>query len=342
MAYNYDPDAKKDDGSCETCFDGVKNGNEVGIDCGTSCLNTCWLIVQGPTTNNLHSVHFIDKNTGWISGQSGALFKTTNGGSSWTDMSQSIDWKMEHIFFLDQSNGWAIASDIDSTYLINTSDGGINWNIILRNGYYYFSDVEFVTASTGYALAQFGTLSSMQGSVVYKTTDGGSSWEMDTMNTAYVSLFAVDANRVWLSGDDGSINYTLDAAVTWNLTSGGTSMILTDIFIYGNTAVAVANQGNVISYSSNGGTGWDTYFVWDVQVYQSVYLTSAKDCWAVGDYPFNFEEGVIMYSNDGGVSWVHQYPETQTVSNRLTDIYFPDPSHGWIVGYNGSIIRRGY
>ncbi len=33
-AHNYNPDANSDDGSCETCTDGVQNGDETGVDCG--------------------------------------------------------------------------------------------------------------------------------------------------------------------------------------------------------------------------------------------------------------------------------------------------------------------
>ena len=348
-AHNYDSEAKKDDGSCETCADGVQNGDETGVDCGGKCINSCgntfqgWKTFQGPTTKDLYSAHFLDKNTGWISGDNGALYKTTSGGASWTDLSLATDRRIAHIDFVDISNGWAIASDWDSTSLMNTTDGGISWNTILTGDYYFFSDVEFLSTSTGYAVASFGLLSSFQGTVVYKTTDGGASWESDTLNgVTMVTLFAVSANEVWMSGDNGSIWYTLDGALTWEPESGGTSMVLNDIFIYGNTGVAVANQGNVISYSSDGGGNWDTYFVWDVQDYRSVYVINADECYAVGVYPYNFEQGVIMYSNDGGATWEHQFPETNTVSEELHDIYFADATHGWIVGFNGTIFRVGY
>ncbi len=37
-AHNYNPDATQDDGSCETCSDGIMNGDETDVDCGgTNC-----------------------------------------------------------------------------------------------------------------------------------------------------------------------------------------------------------------------------------------------------------------------------------------------------------------
>ena len=39
------------------------------------------------TTGILHSVDFIDSNTGWVDGG----FKTTNGGATWTSLNNSAD-----------------------------------------------------------------------------------------------------------------------------------------------------------------------------------------------------------------------------------------------------------
>jgi photosystem II stability/assembly factor-like uncharacterized protein/Leucine-rich repeat (LRR) protein len=41
QAHNYDPQATVDDGSCETCTDGIQNGDETGIDCGGSLCGPC-------------------------------------------------------------------------------------------------------------------------------------------------------------------------------------------------------------------------------------------------------------------------------------------------------------
>ncbi|MEE9438944.1 MAG: nidogen-like domain-containing protein [Saprospiraceae bacterium] len=40
-AHNYDEDANTNDGSCETCSDGLQNGDETGIDCGGTLCASC-------------------------------------------------------------------------------------------------------------------------------------------------------------------------------------------------------------------------------------------------------------------------------------------------------------
>ena len=43
FSHNYNPNATHDDGSCETCSDGLKNGDEVDVDCGGVLCNSCFL-----------------------------------------------------------------------------------------------------------------------------------------------------------------------------------------------------------------------------------------------------------------------------------------------------------
>jgi surface protein len=40
-AHNYNPAATQDDGSCETCSDGIQNGDETGVDCGGLLCGPC-------------------------------------------------------------------------------------------------------------------------------------------------------------------------------------------------------------------------------------------------------------------------------------------------------------
>ncbi|MEM7575512.1 MAG: M12 family metallo-peptidase, partial [Bacteroidota bacterium] len=52
-AHNYDPTANNDDGSCETCSDGIQNGDETGIDCGGSLCGPC--LIPGCTDPAAHN-----------------------------------------------------------------------------------------------------------------------------------------------------------------------------------------------------------------------------------------------------------------------------------------------
>ncbi|MEM7575827.1 MAG: dockerin type I domain-containing protein, partial [Bacteroidota bacterium] len=53
VAHNYNPAATVDDGSCETCSDGIQNGDETGVDCGGSLCGPC--LIPGCTDPVAHN-----------------------------------------------------------------------------------------------------------------------------------------------------------------------------------------------------------------------------------------------------------------------------------------------
>ena len=60
-AHNYDPLATNDDGSCETCTDGILNGDETSIDCGGILCEPCTVLGGDcPNTLNLNGLTITD------------------------------------------------------------------------------------------------------------------------------------------------------------------------------------------------------------------------------------------------------------------------------------------
>ena len=53
-AHNYDPAATVDDGSCETCTDGILNGDETDVDCGGALCDAC-VVIPGCTDPDAHN-----------------------------------------------------------------------------------------------------------------------------------------------------------------------------------------------------------------------------------------------------------------------------------------------
>ncbi|HSD64779.1 MAG TPA: YCF48-related protein, partial [Ignavibacteriaceae bacterium] len=130
--------------------------------------------------------------TGFDTSANNAIFKTTDGGISWTEIPVTEGLIGGRIQFIDENIGW-----IESFGLYKTTDGGYNWEMQVPSLYDFF----FINENLGWYI---------NNNQIYRSTDGGQSWESQnsgTNNTLY-TLFFIDQNNGWVSGDIGTILYT--------------------------------------------------------------------------------------------------------------------------------------
>ena len=77
----------------------------------------------------LHSIYFIDGNTGWTVGGSSAssfagILRTTNGGEEWMEQGNDPLIILNDLFFIDENNGWTVG---DSGLILYTVNGGVSF-----------------------------------------------------------------------------------------------------------------------------------------------------------------------------------------------------------------------
>ncbi len=156
-----------------------------------------------PTVQNLDAVSAIDSLTAIVgegesasSGRIAArLFKTVDGGRSWSMVYQGgLGAWWNGIAMTSRHTGYAI-SDAPQNQMrflvVKTTDGGDTWNELpnapISNGDFGWTrSVYFVNTLVGF----FGGASNGN---LYKTTDGGATWELESTGGGYVgSVFFYD------------------------------------------------------------------------------------------------------------------------------------------------------
>jgi len=140
---------------------------------------------------------------GGLSGGSGVLFRSTNGGEVWSAVTLG-NYPVQaiiNITFFDSLSG-AIAGAFGRIY--RTSDGGITWYQYSNTGTYevlsaFFTDINNCTAvgPNGY---------------IAKTTDGGVTWKRQISNTQFRlrDVAFIDQNHGFITGDNGLVLGTND------------------------------------------------------------------------------------------------------------------------------------
>jgi len=161
------------------------------------------------------------------------------------------------------------------------------------------------------------------------------------------SVACLDTNKLWISGNHGTIYFSGDGGATWNKQETGVEVLLGDIaFVNKDEGWAVGVAGTVM-HTADGGKTWkpqtsgtekdlvDVYFLdaqhgWAVGEFGTIIHTADGGGWAVGEF------GTIIHTADGGRKWVSQKEPEDTAYNS---VFFTDVNTGWVSGEFGTILH---
>lgn len=261
-------------------------------------------------------IQFVDENNGWLSGERGFVYKSSDGGKSWGDVSppvserilEGFDWQAkekpqgwyvllyaQHFFDADEGfvaggkfqpsaeNAWQKMQPI----FLATKDGGRNWEEVEQAPRAFLNQTTFLNDSLGYAVGS---------GKIFQTPNKGKSWKTVFENGSsdigqLRGLFFLSQQNGYAVSFSGKFLMTTDAAKNWE----------------------------TIAISENRLRG--------------VVFIDEKNGFAVGDA--NKVAGTLFQTTDGGASWQQsatEYPDLHRIKLSPTKI--------WIVGKDGTILKR--
>ena len=302
-----------------------------------------WINKGRIANQNLYNCSFTDTLNGWASGDSGMIVHTSDGGLHWIQQNSKIRNFIQSINFISNRCGWALAWDYGTifygTYVLRTTDGGINWDttsfpvkdVFLRN-------ILFVDSLTGYVGGGPNTLA--------KSTDGGVTWIDCAVDTSTVaSRFPIwkirfSENKNFGIAGGGVMDI---AGVIWKTTNQGaywnskivSSEPINDVKIFDSLNIlGLAGDfefGSSLIKTSNGGENWIYKNLGVFGIPKSLSFRDINEGWAPMGYSMNF-----LTTFNGGQDWVViDTPD----SLKIFDIVFLNNKCGYGVGVDGSFIK---
>ena len=118
----------------------------------------------------LYDVDFPTPERGWIVGEFGTIFTTSDGGKAWVSQRSPVENTLFGVAFTDAEHGWAVG--LDST-MLRTTDGGVTWEQVrvpIPKGFFLALYDVAVQGSFGWAIGDRGLL--------LNSSDGGGSWKL--------------------------------------------------------------------------------------------------------------------------------------------------------------------
>jgi photosystem II stability/assembly factor-like uncharacterized protein len=263
----------------------------------------------------LTDAYFVTADTGYVSGASGTILKTTDGGASWTPQlggeAQGQDPKIAKLRFVDSTHGWAlqVIPPFGCCTLLRTSDGE-SWERAgtLPEGWGAI-DYQFVSRTTGFLLDGNNNVSH-----IFRTTDGGRSWK---------EVFSTDACHARLE-IEGVVRETpcVLSAMHFPTPSAG--------FAIGTTTEHP--KALFVARTKDGGASWSVSGFAD---FGRVFTGSGYDlqrAWFIDEKTgfvnlLHYESSEPYVTRDGGHSW-------KGVSASLPgETKFADPEVGWTIDH---------
>jgi hypothetical protein len=202
--------------------------------------------------------------------QNWGVFRSADGGNTWTNVFSNGDQAYNVIF--NPTNGNIAYASLDTDGVIMSSDGGQTWSAANGTGTNVLptgGNTERValamdpnnpsTLYAGIAITPFGNSGQLYG--LYKTTDGGTNWIQLTSTPNYcggqcwydnvIAVAPGNSNAVFAGGSGwgNQLYQSLDGGNTWALTEpGDNSTIHPDLH-----ALAFTADGSILYLGNDGG-----------------------------------------------------------------------------------------
>jgi photosystem II stability/assembly factor-like uncharacterized protein len=276
------------------------------------------------------AISFSDENNGWVVGDRGLTYKTTDAGESWTLISSGCGDEITDLEMFNEEIGYAVTY---FGYLFRTRNAGAFWDVKqLKVTGQVFGRGEGLNAVS--AVDEWFAVTGGQGGILFRTYDGGDFWE----SVGYPTLPGTfDVNGIkMVSRDVGYIagNGNGDENV-WKTTSGGsfwTPLANTPAFYAAIDArgemVWALSGGTVVDRSLDGGNTFERIELpGDVNYCSDIEFADASVGWIAGWY------GYVARSTDGGATWTQQ---VQPQDEIFLDLKVVSPSEAWLIGRDGN------
>lgn len=312
-------------------------------------------IVEAPSIVN---IEMLDEVFGWAVTEQ-KIIRTNDGGVVWYDVTPPGLTDAGYLVFadfLDTENAWVQFPDMNrypnGGTLYHTRDGGLTW--VQFDTPFSGGSLHFVDANTGWMLADLGVGAGSMAVSVFKTSDGGASWERAYTNDPNIEgagdslplggiknfILPLNENTAWVGGviyasGEVYLYRSVDGGKTWGsvqvaLPEGSAQSELSVLAIQflteadGLLAVRkMAETPELLVYrTADGGNSWEELDV-EFNGFGILETPSAQE--------LVFYAGDQFYVTDDAGATVQQVTPELPFGSSIVDMSFVNSQTGWVI-----------
>jgi photosystem II stability/assembly factor-like uncharacterized protein len=273
-------------------------------------------------SSKLNSIAFYNQNEGMAVGDSGKIFKTTDNGVTWQQLSSGTVLNLNSIAVAPpgkDDNGKLVTYFAyivgQNGIFMRSFNSGASWSIgsvFTQDIYYLF----LLPTGTGFAVGASNC------EYFTTTANGGTNWLaiLNTTNGGYhLYSGAYAGQNICLAvGSSGRLRRTTNWGLSWTLPISNTTYDLYAItFADANTGWLCGLNG-FIERSTNGGFNWVQQFAPNFNHLRCIYFINNLTGWIVGD------NGVVLRTDNGGITGI-QNKNTEVPGEFKLYQNYPNP-----------------
>ena len=278
----------------------------------------------------LWSIHFADPDHGFYVGDQGIIRATSDGGATWSSISNGTNWA-HGIDAVDKQHAWIASNGGETAY---TVDGGQHWERVYMPGmdqYGRVNDIDFVDQDVGWACGKSASFGGDVG-LIQRSIDGGRTWTVQlSQGDEMKEIEAVSTTTAFAMGE-----FYSSASFVLRTTNGGTTWV--DVSPSGalHSDVCFLDEqtgwvtGALIYKTTDGGTTWITQHTTGGSAYylESIDFADANNGWSVGWF------GEVLRTTNGGETWTKQ-TVPPGYGNVVLEVRAIGANTAWITGMKG-------
>lgn len=308
----------------------------VGADQGnilrSTDFGTSWSTVESST--RYYALDFLNASTGVAVGWRGTVIKTTNGGTTWTELRGLNGFELYDVKMFDINTFYACGG---AGRFYVTTNGGTSFVErtlpVVNAG--SAKTLHFLNPQTGFCAGEMGR--------IYRTSNAGITWDsVYSFGTSFNNIEDIafdDDSTGYAVGERGRIARTTNS-VSWDSTGIVRPAIITlwEAQWIGPSLGYVTGQNGTIYKTTNGGASWslqnDTTGLANRDIIDIQVVNPTRRGYAVG------ENGVLLKLVNPN-SWTVDRTITMPFGTpeNLWGIRFVDTSRAFVCGYYGTIYR---
>lgn len=303
--------------------------------------------MPGTAGDTAVNVQMVTDTAGYALMSDGQLFKTLDGGVTWTAMAPPTSSPKLAMHWASTTTGLVGGGTMgvaNTSYIMRTTDGGAKWTTVYSSSRTPIKNIHCPDATYGYAVTDLGPGKPEVSGVVLRTANGGASW---TERTVPVGLFNGEAlhavSSTELFASSGATLYrSADSAATWTTVVSSTAT-LRDVYFPGSLRGYVVGDSGTMWRTEIGGDSAAEWFAvslptsWNLN---AVHFVSFYDGWITASSAAAY--AALWRSRDGGASWqeeLSQSPYAGPGSLKPTVVWSRSADLAVALGTDGCVRR---